>query len=70
VLAGSALTITVANDGVAERSPIAQSGSGLGLAGMRERLAALGGSLEATPEAGGGFRVRAQLPVRVLQPLA
>jgi signal transduction histidine kinase len=70
VLAGSALTITVANDGVAKRSPIAQTGSGLGLAGMRERLAALGGSLEATPEAGGGFRVRAQLPVRALQPLA
>jgi signal transduction histidine kinase len=37
--------------------------SGQGIAGMRERARALGGSLEAGPRAGGGFRVRASLPV-------
>jgi signal transduction histidine kinase len=36
---------------------------GYGLAGMAERSAAVGGSLEAGPRPGGGFRVRARLPV-------
>ncbi|MGC5289693.1 sensor histidine kinase [Micromonospora sp. DT231] len=35
---------------------------GHGLAGMRERVAALGGWLSAGPHAGGGFRVYARLP--------
>ncbi len=39
-------------------------GSGNGLAGMRERAAALGGTIEAGPRADGGFRVRADLPVQ------
>jgi signal transduction histidine kinase len=38
------------------------TGPGHGLAGMRERVALLGGSLQAGPEAGGGFAVRAVLP--------
>ncbi|WSQ62642.1 sensor histidine kinase [Streptomyces sp. NBC_01217] len=38
-------------------------GSGNGLAGMRERAAALGGTIEAGPLADGGFRVRAELPL-------
>jgi signal transduction histidine kinase len=37
---------------------------GLGLIGMRERVAALGGRLDAGPREQGGFRVRAELPVR------
>jgi signal transduction histidine kinase len=37
--------------------------SGQGILGMRERARALGGSLEAGPRPGGGFRVQATLPV-------
>ena len=40
------------------------SGPGLGLAGMRERVSALGGRFQAGPQDGGGFRVRAELPAR------
>jgi signal transduction histidine kinase len=43
--------------------PTTNSSSGSGIAGMRERTAALGGRLEAGPRPGGGFRVWAQLPV-------
>jgi signal transduction histidine kinase len=38
-------------------------GLGLGLIGMRERVSALGGRLQAGPQADGGFRVRVEIPV-------
>lgn len=45
------------------RDSVRDSGAGHGLRGMRERVAALGGSMEAGPRAGGGWRVAASLPV-------
>ena len=53
------VAITVTDDGAG-----AQSGTGRGILGMRERAALLGGTLEAAPAADGGFRVAAQLPRR------
>jgi signal transduction histidine kinase len=53
------LTVSVSDTGRAS-SPV---GDGHGLAGMRERVTALGGSLTAGPQPGGGFAVTATLPV-------
>ena len=38
------------------------TGSGRGLAGVRERVEVLGGDFDAGPREGGGFRVRARIP--------
>jgi signal transduction histidine kinase len=43
--------------------PSAGHAAGHGLAGMRERAAALGGSCEAGPAGGAGWRVRAEIPL-------
>ncbi|MER7923395.1 sensor histidine kinase [Streptomyces sp. NPDC096057] len=40
-------------------------GSGNGLAGMRERAAALGGTIQAGPRPDGGYRVHVLLPLKV-----
>ena len=37
--------------------------AGHGLIGMRERAAVLGGELQAGPRSGGGFAVRASIPL-------
>jgi signal transduction histidine kinase len=67
-LSDGELTITVRNSTAAETSAIAHTGSGLGLAGMRERLEALNGSLAAGPDANGGFRLCARLPISGTHP--
>ena len=57
-------TVSVQVDDDGTGTGTGPSGPGLGLAGMRERVSALGGRLQAGPRDGGGFRVRAELPVR------
>ncbi len=73
---GAAVTVTLAyTDGglhvcVADlglppgRNPVAAQGSGLGLAGMDERIRAVGGTLTAGPRAEGGWLVELRIPVR------
>jgi signal transduction histidine kinase len=55
------LTVEVGDDGAARA--IATVRGGQGLVGMRERVSLFGGSLAAGPRPGGGFLVRAQLPL-------
>jgi signal transduction histidine kinase len=63
-----ALSIQVDDDGkgpdIGTSISTRPSGPGLGLVGMRERVSALGGQLQAGPQDGGGFQVRAELPAR------
>jgi signal transduction histidine kinase len=56
------LTVQVDDDG---RGPAArqQPATGKGIVGMRERVTALGGELYTGPRPGGGFRIRARLPL-------
>jgi signal transduction histidine kinase len=59
--APAAVDIEVTDDGRGGRAPGRDDGHGI--VGMRERAALYGGSLEAGPLPGGGFRVAASLPV-------
>ncbi|MGY6023701.1 sensor histidine kinase [Streptomyces spinosirectus] len=53
------VVLTVENDGACA----AAAGGGSGLAGLRERLSAVGGTLEAGPAGGSLFRVVAEVPL-------
>ncbi|MCU7722322.1 sensor histidine kinase [Actinoplanes sp. KI2] len=59
--------LEVVNDGDPIDPAVVQAGTaaGNGIAGMRERLFALGGSLTAAPVHEGGFRVTATMPTEV-----
>jgi len=57
------LLIEVADDGTGAGVPGRSPGGGRGLLGLRERIAIYGGSLDAGPRPGGGWRVRATIPL-------
>jgi len=58
---GDGLALEIADDGLgASTGAVAE---GHGIAGMRERVAALGGTFSAGPVEGGGFRVAARFPL-------
>ena len=55
--------IDVSDDGRGAVSSLSSSGAGHGLIGMRERVEIYGGELTSGPRPGGGYVVRAVLPV-------
>ena len=59
--APDALEVRVCDDGAA--AAVVVDGAGQGLIGMRERVALYSGELEAGPREGGGFEIRARLPL-------
>ncbi len=70
--ARTVVSVTPVPDGVAvavendppDRPPTGLTTGGFGLAGLRERVGLLGGTLEADPTPAGGYRLRATLPRR------
>ncbi|MEV5961604.1 histidine kinase [Kribbella sp. NPDC051952] len=64
--ADHALRVEILNTGpsvlTGGRTPVA-SGEGRGLLGLRQRVAVYGGDLDARRRLGGGFRVRAKIPL-------
>ena len=58
-----AVGVEVRDDGCGAATTLSTSGTGQGLVGMRERVEIYGGELVAGPRPGGGFAVRAVLPL-------
>jgi signal transduction histidine kinase len=54
--------LDVADEGGTGAAALAQTGAGLGLLGMRERVEAIGGALQAGPDGDRGWRLTATLP--------
>ncbi|MDQ3646566.1 MAG: sensor histidine kinase [Actinomycetota bacterium] len=61
--APSQLLIRIEDNGAARSRPKGSDGTGTGIAGMRERATALGGTLDAGPRPRGGFGVTAAIPI-------
>ncbi len=57
----ASLVLEVSDDG--RGAAAADDGAGQGTIGMRERATMLGGTLTLGPKPGGGFRVRAEIPI-------
>ncbi len=66
--APGAIAIDVTDDGTSTAEAMAGETAGNGIRGMRERAAALGGTLEAGRTDGGGWRVHAWLPMSAPPP--
>jgi len=61
-IGAESVAVEITDDG---RGPATgRASQGHGIAGMRERVTALGGTFTAGPVAGGGFRVAAEIAVR------
>jgi signal transduction histidine kinase len=60
---GDCLLVEVTDDGAGAAATGNGNGARQGIAGMRERARALGGTLQAGPRPEGGFRVSARLPL-------
>jgi signal transduction histidine kinase len=59
------LVVEVANGPATSSGDLAGAGTGNGLMGLRERVGACGGTVEAGPTPEGGWRLCARLPRRV-----
>jgi signal transduction histidine kinase len=68
IFSPAAITVFVDDDGPGAAATSGSGGSGHGLVGMEERLAAIGGTLEAGPrQPGPGWRVYASIPVVLVE---
>lgn len=62
VYAAGHTTLTVGNGPATSNRLEPADSTGMGLAGMRERVALLGGTMHAGPESGSGWRVEVEIP--------
>jgi signal transduction histidine kinase len=58
------LVVVVSNESAPTAPGLNGHGTGNGLRGLRERISACGGTLDAGPDAAGGWLVRARVPRR------